>query len=89
VLNLSLSLAHKEEEAPLVPREVMSTAADGAPGSPAGRTDLLLRFFDSEFFNEWIAVQCVPIHRPPFHLEDALGLCGVLRVLTTAHAMAP
>jgi len=28
-----------------------------SPNSSSGRTDLLLRFFDSEFFNEWIAVQ--------------------------------
>lgn len=63
VMNLpSLSLVHppKSEEETLVPREVTAAAADGGPGSPAGRTDLLLRFFDSEFFNEWIAVQCVP-----------------------------
>eukprot|EP00240_Pyramimonas_obovata_P003687 CAMPEP_0118940318 /NCGR_PEP_ID=MMETSP1169-20130426/31153_1 /TAXON_ID=36882 /ORGANISM="Pyramimonas obovata, Strain CCMP722" /LENGTH=362 /DNA_ID=CAMNT_0006884779 /DNA_START=160 /DNA_END=1245 /DNA_ORIENTATION=- len=30
---------------------------DGRRQQTSGRTDLLLRFFDSEFFNEWIAVQ--------------------------------
>lgn len=28
----------------------------GHPVSTPGRTDLLLRFFHSEFFDEWIAV---------------------------------
>ena len=27
---------------------------------PAGKTDLLLRFFDSTFFDEWIALTCAP-----------------------------
>jgi hypothetical protein len=26
---------------------------------PRGKTDLLLRFFDSQFFDEWIALTCV------------------------------
>ena len=30
------------------------------PGDEGGRTDLLLRFFDSSFFNEWIALTYVP-----------------------------
>ena len=31
------------------------------PFPESGKTDLLLRFFDSQFFDEWIALTYVPI----------------------------
>ena len=36
---------------------VSSSGVTGPP--PTGRTDLLLRFFESQFFDEWIALTCV------------------------------
>ena len=44
------------------PREqghLLATVAGPGPASepPSGKTDLLLRFFDSQFFDEWIALQ--------------------------------
>ncbi len=46
-----------------VPQEeghLLATAVDSGPGPagepPSGKTDLLLRFFDSQFFDEWIAL---------------------------------
>lgn len=43
------------------PREqghLVATQAGPGPASepPSGKTDLLLRFFDSQFFDEWIAL---------------------------------
>ena len=35
-----------------------SSVVQGPP--PTGRTDLLLRFFESQFFDEWIALTCAP-----------------------------
>ena len=29
----------------------------GGAEAPSGKTDLLLRFFESQFFDEWIALQ--------------------------------
>ena len=43
------------------------------PGDEGGRTDLLLRFFDSSFFNEWIALTYVPNQSTHIYIfeEDA------------------
>jgi hypothetical protein len=42
------------------PREGGHLVATAGPGPasepPSGKTDLLLRFFDSQFFDEWIAL---------------------------------
>ena len=40
--------------------KVTGVLAMKKPGDEGGRTDLLLRFFDSSFFNEWIALTYVP-----------------------------
>jgi hypothetical protein len=37
-----------------------STAESSGQSSDFGKTDLLLRFFDSQFFDEWIALTLVP-----------------------------
>jgi hypothetical protein len=36
-----------------------STAESSGQSSDFGKTDLLLRFFDSQFFDEWIALTLV------------------------------
>ena len=36
---------------------LIATAGPGPAGEPpSGKTDLLLRFFDSQFFDEWICL---------------------------------
>lgn len=51
---------HDETYGDLTPR-----LAESQANSEKGKTDLLLRFFDSEFFNEWIAVQYLHTSKSP------------------------
>lgn len=50
----------RASDAPQEEGHLLATAVGAGPGPagepPSGKTDLLLRFFDSQFFDEWIAL---------------------------------
>jgi len=49
-----------------VPNSSTSIAESSGQSTDFGKTDLLLRFFDSQFFDEWIALTSAP---PPYILQ--------------------
>ena len=58
------------------------------PGDEGGRTDLLLRFFDSSFFNEWIALTYVPNQSTHIYIYSKKTRARFTHTHTNTHVRA-